>query len=402
MEPARFAAIFLRFDLTVDKGDHLTIAGNLRTMGLGDIVQWLASSRKTGTLIIDGPEFTKKLYFRQGDVVAVASDNPQELLGHYLVGWGRCTSADIESMIKTQDEQPTMLGELAMKHGYVTAEELHAVVTAKTRETLYDLILWDSGDFRFIESNLPDRAFHEIPLPVTAFLFEGYRQRDERSQMMDLVPDTTAIPILVAVPEDLNNEDMALMMQMDGRGTIEELALWNRRQVFDVLKLVHRCVQAGLMQVRPSDNSSPLADQISAPWKMTERTLKVRLERGRFLDALKLVNAAQQKYAPDPAVEVWVSSMLSQIEQALETEEITGSDILELSIELDDLVNLDCDPAEGFVLSRITGMYSIEEVLSQLPGADLNNRVILHNLIRRGLVKSREFTSVKRFQDSQS
>ncbi len=380
----------------------MTIAGNLRTMGVTDLVQWLAASRKTGTLIIDGTEFTKKIFFRRGDVVAVASDNPRELLGHYLVGWGHCTPTDIDSMIESQDEKPMMLGELAIKEGFVTPEELRTVLTTKTRETLYDLILWDSGDFRFIESDLPDRGFHEVPLPVTSFLFEGHRQRDERLQMTDLVPDTTAIPISVAVPEDLDNEDMALVMQMDGRGSIEELALSNRLQIFDVLKLVHRCVKSGLMQVRPSDQAPPLADQISAPWKVTERNVKARLERGRFLDALKLVNVAQEKYAGDPSVKAWASSMLSQIRQTLEAEEIKDSDILELGIELGDLVNLDCDSSEGFVLSRITGIYSIEEVLTQLPGSDLNNRVIVHNLIRRGLVKTRESTSVKRFQKSRS
>ena len=377
----------------------MTLAGNLRTMGLADIVQWLASSRKTGTLIIDGTEFTKKIFFRRGDVVAVASDDPRELLGHYLVGWGHCSQADIESMIESQNEKPMMLGELAIKQGFVSPEEFQSVLIAKTRETLYDLILWDSGDFRFIESELPDRAFHEVPIPAASFLFEGHRQRDERREMTDLVPDTSAIPVLVAVPEDLDNEDMALVMQMDGRGSIEELALRNRRQVFDVLKLVHGSVKSGLMQVRRADQSCSLADQISAPWKATERDFMARLDRGRFLDALRLVNLAQEKFAVDPAVKPWTSSMLSRIEQALDEEGIRGSDILEVGIELNDLVNLDCDPAEGFVLSRITGMYSIEEVLNLLPGSDLNNRVIIHNLIRRGLVKAREFTSVKRFQN---
>ncbi len=378
----------------------MTIAGNLRTMGLGDLVQWLASTRKTGTLIIDGPEFTKKIYFRQGDVVAVASDNPHEFLGHFLVGWGCCTSAEIEAMIKTQDSKSAMLGELAVERGFVTAEELQAVVTAKTQETLYDLIMWDSGDFRFIESELPDRVFQEVPLPVTSFLFEGHRQRDERRQMIDLVPDTAVVPILIALPDDLDEADMALVTHMDGRGTIEELALSNRRSVFDVLKLVHRCVQSGLMQVHSSGGTATLSDQIAAPWTATERNVMARLERGRFLDALKLVNEALEKYATDQAVHTWASSMFSRIEHALNDEAIEGSDILELGIELNDLVNLDCDPAEGFVLSRITGVYTIEEVLKQLPDSDLNNRVILHNLIRRGLVKPREATSVKRFQKS--
>ncbi len=89
-------------------------------MGLGDLVQWLASTNKTGTLIIDGSEFTKKIFFRQGDVVAVASDNPCEVLGHYLIGWGFCSPEHIESMISIQDEKQMMLGELAVNQGFIT------------------------------------------------------------------------------------------------------------------------------------------------------------------------------------------------------------------------------------------------------------------------------------------
>ncbi len=380
----------------------MTIAGNLRTMGLGDLVQWLASTQKTGTLVIDGPEFTKKIYFRQGDVVAVASDNPREFLGHYLMGWGYCTSTNIESMLKTQDSKSMMLGELAIENGFVTAEELRIILTAKTQETLYDLILWESGDFRFIEGQLPDRAFKEAPLPATSFLFEGYRQKDERRHMIDLIPDTAVVPILIALPEDLEDTDMALVTQMDGRGTIEELALSNRRTVFNVLKLVHHCVQSGLMQIHSSGGTAALSEQIAAPWMSTERNVMARLERGRFLDAVRLINEAQETFAPESAVQTWASSMFSQIEQALNDEKIEGSDILEIRIELDDLVKLDCDPAEGFVLSRITGVYTIDEVLNLLPGSNLINRVIIHNLIRRGLIKPREATSVKRFQKSQS
>lgn len=367
-------------------------------MGLGDLVQWLASTNKTGTLIIDGSEFTKKIFFRQGDVVAVASDNPNEVLGHYLIGWGFCSPEHIESMISIQDEKQMMLGELAVNQGFITTEELHSVVTTKTFETLYDLIMWDSGDFRFIESELPNRVIHEIPLPVTSFLFEGHRQRDERQQMMDLVPNTSVVPILIAPPENLNESEMALAMQMDGRGTIDDLALSNRCAAFDILKLVYRFVQSGLMQVHQSDSTPQLSDLLAAPWKAAERNILSRLERGRFLDALKLIHETLEEHGRDQAIEAWATSMSERIELALDEENLSKSDTLELGSQLDDLVNLDCDPAEGFVLSRITGLYTIEEVLRQLPGSELNNRIILHNLIRRGLVKVQGAISVKRFQ----
>ena len=74
----------------------MTIAGNLRTMSLADLLQWLSASHKTGTLVVDGTSHTKRLIFRRGDIVAVSSDNPREMLGYYLVGWGYCSEEDLE------------------------------------------------------------------------------------------------------------------------------------------------------------------------------------------------------------------------------------------------------------------------------------------------------------------
>ena len=73
------------------------------------MMQWLASAEKTGALIVDGPNYTKKLYFRQGNVLAAASDNPREMLGYYLVGWGYCSEDDLRHMVEMQDHYGVML-----------------------------------------------------------------------------------------------------------------------------------------------------------------------------------------------------------------------------------------------------------------------------------------------------
>ena len=48
----------------------MTISGNLRTMPFADLLQWVSQSRKTGTLAIEGEPYNKKIYFRNGLVVA--------------------------------------------------------------------------------------------------------------------------------------------------------------------------------------------------------------------------------------------------------------------------------------------------------------------------------------------
>ena len=49
------------------------IVGNLRTMQLEELLQWLSLSKKTGTLEINGGKTGKKVFFRDGLIVASSS-----------------------------------------------------------------------------------------------------------------------------------------------------------------------------------------------------------------------------------------------------------------------------------------------------------------------------------------
>lgn len=377
----------------------MTIAGNLRTMSLADIMQWMSSSHKTGTLVIDGSKYTSKVYFRRGNVVAVGSDNPREMLGCYLVGWGYCNESELEYMVELQDHAKVMLGELAVSLGHLTRHQLDEMIIAKTRECIFDLIMWDEGEFRFLDSELPDRTFVEVDLEVSQFLFEGYRQKDERRRMREVIPSSLHIPILISMPDDLNDADMAVALQMDGRLSVHELAWHNHLPEFQVLKLAYDCTNKGVVQIQEPDETKDAPGLSDSPWLELEADIGDRLRRGRYLDALKLLNNARSKYGNENRFNRWLRSMFSLLEEALEEEPINVEDILEPAIELSDLVNLECDPAEGFVLSRISGAYSLEQVLNQLPGENLDNRLIIHNLRRRGLIKIRQATSVRRFKD---
>ncbi len=374
----------------------MTIAGNLRTMNLADIMQWLSSNTKTGTFVIDGDRYTKKVLFRRGDVVGVASDKPREMLGYFLVGWGYCSEDELQNMVEMQDHFKVMLGELAVNLGHLTKEELVDVLTVKTKETVFDLITWDQGEFRFIESELPDRVAIEVQLPVMSFLFEGFRQRDERQRMREVIPSGEHVPILIAPPDGFGEEELAILQQMDGRQSIADIAIANRLAEFDILKLTYTSVQSGLVQIQPPEINPQLPGRSASPWLHAEPDVRDCIIRGRFLDAYKLVTSMREKYPP---AKDWAEHMLRLIDATMSDQELSESDILESSFELDDLYNLNCDPAEGFVLSRVSGAYTVGEILNQLPGSPLANRVIIHNLLRRGLVKARSATSVRRFRD---
>jgi hypothetical protein len=377
----------------------VSIAGNLRTMSLSDLLQWLSESGKTGVLVIDGTAYTKKVFFNHGHVVAVSSDNPREMLGYYLVGWGYCSDEQLQHMIEMQDHFRVVLGELAVKLGHLRREELDHILLVKTEESIYDLIEWDEGEFRFREGVLPERDYLEVDLPVSSFLFEGYRQRDERRRIREAIPSGRHVPVLLAAPQELSDDDAAILAVVNGNLSVEEVALYCRTPEFEVLSLIYRYLRMGLVQILPPVDDEPrVPGAAEAPWLEAAAEVEDRLARGRLLDALRVVSDLEQRYGDEPQALKTLAALKQRFADTLADDRMSLDAILESNVNVAELMRLDCDPAEGFVLSRINGVYSVREVLSQLPGSALHNRVVLHNLIRRGLVKTRDTTGVQRYR----
>ena len=379
--------------------ERLTITGNLRTMPLADLFQWLSASHKTGTLVIDGSAYTKRIYFQRGDVVAVSSDYLREMLGYYLVGWGYCSEEELRVLVEKQETHGVMLGELVVHEGFLTRDEFAHLLLVKTEEAIYDLILWEDANFRFLDDELPSRDFIGIPLPVTSFLLEGFRQRDERRRMRKVVPDVHHIPVPIMAPDDLDEDEQRVAAAIDGSTSIAGVALRCRRPEFEVLTYVYRCVQSGLMRLSPPPpGGETIPGSSSAPWIDSARKAKDRIDRGRLLDAFQIVRGMEGKHRDRPEAVKLVGRLMQELVSKLDEDAISRSGVLEPTVRLEELVHLKCEPEEGFVLSRVNGYYTLHEVLAQLPGETLHNRVVIHNLFRRGLIKVRDATSVRRYR----
>ena len=236
----------------------MSISGNLRTMPFADLLQWVSQSRKTGTLAVEGPPFNKKVYFRDGLAVAVASDNPKEYLGYYLVGWGYVSEPELHELLQMQERHGTMLGELLVIVGRLTREELLYVLQVKTEESIYELFLRDQGDFRFLENILPAKKFQPLGLPLDMISLEGVRRRDEWIRVRELVPDETWRPKVVRAVDvrQMGPTELGILREINGTNSIEQIALACRLALFHVHQFVYHGVLHELFQLLPPPAAS--------------------------------------------------------------------------------------------------------------------------------------------------
>ena len=368
----------------------MTISGNLRTMPFADLLQWVSQSRKTGTLAIEGDPYNKKIYFRNGLVVAASSENPKEFLGYYLVGWGHVSDDELQELLDMQERYNTLLGELLVIIGRLGREDLLHILQVKTEEAIYDLFMWDEGDFRFLENILPAKKFQPLNLPVDMIILEGVRRRDEWIRCAEAIEDVTWVPKLVRAIDvkQIGQTELGILREIDGRNSIERIALSCRIATFHVTYFVFQGLTHGLFEVRrPDEGESEIPGFSSRAWRTLIHEAELLLEGGDLGGAYQRLGSIRDKYGGHREVAELASGLENTIRHAVDGLDLDDSVVLKLAIRPDELTKIQCTPQEGFLLSRINGVYKLGEILSMVPGSDLDKRVMVASLVRREIVK---------------
>ncbi len=129
----------------------MAITGNLETMSLAELLQWLANGRQTGTLIVNYGSLEKKIFLRDGAVLSSSSSDPRGYLGHFLVSKGVISEDDLAKAMAIQTEQGMLLGEILVEGGAVEQEMLDHMLRLNAEENIYDLFGWEEGHFDFLD-----------------------------------------------------------------------------------------------------------------------------------------------------------------------------------------------------------------------------------------------------------
>ena len=195
----------------------MSITGNLRTLELAELLQWLAQGTKTGVLMIENEKLEKRIYFDAGKITFSESNNPHEHLGSFLIREGLIDEGTLARAIKLQESTQVLLGKVLVTLGSITESELHDILRRKTEESIFELFSWEEGEFRFIPDETPDQAGIPLRLDVTNVVLEGLRRLDEaRHTGQPLVEDHSGRYSLEI--EEVLNAELTKRSATEGNG----------------------------------------------------------------------------------------------------------------------------------------------------------------------------------------
>ncbi|MGZ8831138.1 MAG: DUF4388 domain-containing protein [Thermoanaerobaculia bacterium] len=374
------------------------VSGNLKTMLPGDLLQWLSLGQKTGTLTVSNKAVSKRIFFRNGRVISSASNDPREYLGQFLMSHGYLTEPELMKAMEVQYQSGILLGKILVMIGLINEGDLTRLMRLKAEEEIYDVFLWNEGDFHFVDNELPTMEMIPLKIDVTGIIMEGTRRVDEWPRIREVVPHDACVPVLVKpieLEEEFDEVETQVVDAIDGRRTIAELVLESRSSSFVVCSSVAPLVRAGFLKlievtagpaahveeitIQPGFSES---DEIVSMLNAAQNAL-----RGKdFEKTQRLLKAAQNLDPNHPKVKSAIKGAEAVIMGELRNLGIHDSKVPRIIKALEEITTMNFTPNEGFMLSRINGTWDIGSLIKISPIREADALMIFYKLLKDGII----------------
>ena len=292
----------------------IALHGNLRDFGISEVFQLIGQQRKTGVLQVRGSEGEVELRFDEGGVVSAAPVGAyeDEALGDMAV---RCGALPPEKHAEAERARSSA-GDGLRRHLLevgLTLPALHEVEDLLTRETLFALLRWQDGSFRFSAQPITHDRPRDSLIAAEQVLMDGLRMVDEwRALVPELPPETLVFrrrgsiedyrrsPAGRAAPWPEEAEQLFLFI--DGRSSVRRVIDLSRLGTFQGMRILVELQRAGWIEpVR--DEAASTAGERYARGRLAQTALRAApyvLLAGLALFALAGGRGARVPGAPLP------------------------------------------------------------------------------------------------------
>lgn len=304
----------------------MTLRANLKDFDLTQVLKFIASSKKSGTLRINRENAEGLIHFRDGEPYYASSSVQRRTLGERLVERGKVAPAQLQRALEIQrsEQYRRRLGAILVDEEILNSEVLQEFVREQVYDSLFDLYDWMEGDFSF--------ALDEVGQEDIGISFEEWeRIKNEVSSM-----ETIYRPAQLPEGEDkgvfLQPAEWNLVCRIDGRRSVADLVEETGDTAFHVYRLLHGLLCNGLIaqvgeadeqRLEPAVPSSAVADPgivdelgdltASAPAELFPKMPTApeeptdpapeELASSILIDGLPVAPAASEEHLPEPEVE---------------------------------------------------------------------------------------------------
>ena len=233
----------------------MSLSGNLKTVSFPDILQLLATGKKTGLLEIRTSTRQKEVAFKDGNIIHASSVNSSEdLLGQMLLNRGKISKKDLERAITLHKQTGRQLGTTLIDMGVFEKAEIADCLKQQIEEIVYNLFSWKEGDFLFHEGVAPQNAPFLVELSTMSVIMEGTRRIDEWIEIQKVLPPDDVLLAVSRAPKTnqeeftLSVDEFKLIGLINGERTLPDLINLSPMGEFPTCRAIYRLVVNHLIE----------------------------------------------------------------------------------------------------------------------------------------------------------
>lgn len=129
----------------------MSLVGNLEDLGLGEILQIVSLSRRSGVLSLESRGREARVIFRNGQVIRASSNTFHQNLGEVLIQKGVIDLTILKRALSIQADEGNaqLLGVIMVDRFGISSDAIEAVLREQIENVVYALFAWAEGTFEF-------------------------------------------------------------------------------------------------------------------------------------------------------------------------------------------------------------------------------------------------------------
>src|ERR1051325_1071886 len=139
-----------------------SLQGSLDSFRLPEVLTFLSTTRKSGTLVVESLSWRTSIFFDAGALVFATSNQASLRLGELLVRKKKIAAEQFERIDTMIQHDGGRFGQIAVQQGVLTDQQLHDFLKIQVSEILFDPFLWKDGELLVRKKKIAAEQFERI------------------------------------------------------------------------------------------------------------------------------------------------------------------------------------------------------------------------------------------------
>lgn len=239
----------------------MSIKGTFESYYSSGLLKLLNSEKKSGELVIKKGKDETTVYLAEGNVVYATSTLKELRLGTFLISQEIITPEQYDMCTEISKARKSPLGKILLEKGYLTSVELKQIIGEQIEQIIFNLLLWEKGDFEFVESDTPHKGVDITPINILNLIEDASQRIEEMTILLKQIPNDQIVFKMADVVDGtgeikLNANEWRILALVNGHRNVRELVAESGFEEFEVYKVLSSLLATGHIQENKSEHDT--------------------------------------------------------------------------------------------------------------------------------------------------